>query len=57
MMDPNIVLNRLRDILTQWEEWGTLEVDAESAMYEIVDLFHDLDDWLSQGGFRPNDWS
>jgi hypothetical protein len=56
-MDPNIVLNRLRDILTQWEEWGTLEVDAESAMYEIVDLFHDLDDWLSQGGFRPNDWS
>lgn len=56
-MDPNIALSRLREILTQWEEWGTLEVDAEAAMDEIVDLFHGLDEWLSTGGFRPSDWS
>jgi hypothetical protein len=56
-MDPNIALSRLREVLTQWEEWGTLEVDAEAAMDEVVDLFHGLDEWLSQGGFRPNDWS
>ena len=56
-MDPNIALSRLRELLSRWEEWGTLEVDAEAAMDEILDLFYGLDEWLSQGGFRPSDWS
>lgn len=56
-MDPNIALSRLRELLARWEEWGTLEVDAEVAMDEILDLFYGLDEWLSQGGFRPSDWS
>lgn len=56
-MDPNTTLSRLRELLSQWEEWGTLELDAESSMDEATELFLALDDWLSQGGFRPNDWS
>lgn len=56
-MDPNIALSRLRELLARWEEWGTLEVDAQSAMDEILDLFYGLDEWLSTGGFRPSDWS
>lgn len=56
-MDPNIALSRLRELLARWEEWGTLEIDAEAAMDEILDLFYGLDEWLSTGGFRPSDWS
>lgn len=56
-MDPNITLSLLRELLSRWEEWGTLEVDAEAAMDEILDLFYGLDEWLTSGGFRPNDWS
>jgi hypothetical protein len=56
-MDPNTTLSRLRELLSNWEEWGTLELDAEASMDEVTDLFFGLDNWLSQGGFRPNDWS
>jgi len=38
-MDPNITLSRLREVFTQWEEWGTLELDAAEAMDELVICF------------------
>ncbi len=56
-MDPNVALSRLREVFTQWEEWGTLELDAAEAMDELVDLFHGLDEYLTSGGFPPSDWS
>jgi hypothetical protein len=56
-MDPNATLNNMRDVFTRWEEWGILEVDAEQAMDELVDLFFALDNWLISGGFRPDSWS
>ena len=56
-MDPNTTLSRLRELLSNWEEWGTLELDAEASMDEVTDLFLGLDTWLSTGGFRPSDWS
>lgn len=56
-MDPNVALSDLRAVLAKWEEWGTLELDPETAMDEIVDLFFALDNWLTSGGFRPDDWN
>lgn len=56
-MDPNETLKRLRNILNTWDEWGILEADAEDALNNVTELFYALDDWLSQGGFRPDDWS
>ena len=56
-MDPNDALAGMRAVFARWEEWGSLEVDAEAALDELVDLFFALDSWLSVGGFRPDDWS
>jgi hypothetical protein len=56
-MDPNETLSSLRATFARWEEWGTLEVDAEEAMDSLTDLFFALDNWLTSGGFRPDDWS
>lgn len=56
-MDPNEALSGIRDVFARWEEWGTLEVDAEAALDELTDLFFALDNWLTSGGFRPDDWS
>jgi hypothetical protein len=56
-MDPNDALAGMRAVFSRWEEWGSLEVDAEAALDELLDLFFALDNWLSIGGFRPDDWS
>jgi hypothetical protein len=56
-MDPNETLASIRTTLMRWEEWGTLEVDAEEAMDFLTDTFFALDNWLTSGGFRPDDWS
>jgi hypothetical protein len=55
-MDPNATLARLRELLSLWEEWGSLDSNAEASMDEIVDLFYGLDQWITSGGFRPDDW-
>lgn len=56
-MDPNATLSRLRIIFNNWEEWGNLELDAAASMEEVSELFLDIDNWLTSGGFRPDDWS
>jgi hypothetical protein len=56
-MDPNETLALLRVAFGRWEEWGTLETDPEEAMDFLTDTFFALDNWLTSGGFRPDDWS
>ena len=56
-MDPNVALAALRQVFSQWEEWGDLELNATEAMDSLVDLFLGLDEWLTSGGFRPDDWN
>ena len=56
-MDPNATLSRLREVLSLWEQWGSLELNADATLDEVVDLFFAIDEWLSTGGFRPDDWS
>ncbi|AMO44040.1 HNH endonuclease [Mycobacterium phage Bactobuster] len=43
-MDPDVLLDKIRALIEKGE-W-----------MEATDLFEDLDDWLSRGGFLPADW-
>ena len=55
-MDPNDTLARLVRLCEEWQEWGDLEVDPVPALDEVSELVLALDNWLSQGGFRPDSW-
>ena len=57
MMDPNATLARIKTICDKWEEWGTLEMDPLETLDELTELVQSLDEWLSNGGFRPDNWS
>jgi hypothetical protein len=57
MMDPNTTLARIKTICDKWEEWGTLEMDPLETLDELTELVQSLDEWLSNGGFRPDNWS
>ncbi len=50
-MDPDECLDRIRQIVN-------LADDGDISVYidELVDAFQGLDEWLSMGGFLPNDW-
>lgn len=56
-MDPNETLSQIRRLFANWEEWGDLEQNPSDAMDSLVDLFFALDNWLTSGGFRPDDWN
>jgi hypothetical protein len=56
-MDPNTTLEDLRLLASRWDEWGHIGLDPMSSMDQFAELFFALDDWLTSGGFRPDDWS
>ena len=47
-MDPDATLDAIRENITN----GTA-----AALDEAANLFTDLDEWLSKGGFLPTDWN
>lgn len=47
-MDPNATLRRLRELCA-------LD-NCHLFAVEIADLFEALDEWISKGGFLPEDW-
>jgi hypothetical protein len=51
-MDPNETLDRLRELT----DFGDTHEDVERTLDEVSDLFTAMDDWLSRGGFLPDDW-
>ena len=64
--DPDIALSELREVLEELAE----EIDHKQPqdlldeveplpelVSEAIDLFQGLDDWLSNGGFKPKDWA
>lgn len=55
-MDPNATYDELISLCEKWEEWGTLEIDPLAAMDQVSVLFLALNDWLTNGGFRPDAW-
>lgn len=54
-MDPNAALKQIRDIILRMKrdhvrKHVSVEVD------DLVDVVEGLDEWLSKGGFLPDDW-
>lgn len=55
-MDPNIVLQDIRDALEAFHANGdqfNRRWDHEDSLVEAIEA---LDGWLSQGGYLPADW-
>lgn len=55
-MDPN---KCLKDIRAHIENAGATENQREyfDCLDEVATLFLSLDNWLTQGGFKPDDWN
>lgn len=59
-MDPNETLRRLRAGLSQLtpsDGDASWFKDNSAAIELIIESSVDLDDWLSKGGFYPEDWA
>lgn len=60
-MDPNETLYDIRQLVTRIidaemdDETDTVSFRADAV--ELANKFDSLDDWLSQSGFRPDDWT
>jgi hypothetical protein len=55
-MDVNEVLARIRASLSEL----TLARDAEASAWlgaQLADSVRELDEWLSRGGFLPDEWN
>ena len=52
-MDPNALLDAIRDLRIAIAAKG--EFDRDLAR-DFAELFQNLDEWLSRGGFLPADW-
>jgi hypothetical protein len=51
-MDPNETLRRIRELRSQ----PVSDADYLDLLQEVMELYNALDEWLSKGGFPPDDW-
>jgi hypothetical protein len=54
-MDPNETLRQIREAIA--DAWAAPFDEQFTHLVDVVELFQDLDAWLSRGGFKPSDWS
>ena len=54
-MDPNAALKRLRVLATLASEEKS-DSWRVAYLFDFVEQFESLDEWLSRGGFLPDDW-
>lgn len=55
-MDPNVCLRDARECIKLADRETNISLKARyKAM--ALDRYYDLDQWLSKGGFLPDDWS
>ncbi len=56
-MDPYVTLRKAREaakaIRSKEGNGHTDTVDVMPDLYDVLEAFEDLDDWLSKGGFSP----
>jgi hypothetical protein len=52
-MDPDTALNQIRGIIAKADRDGLAPAD----MIALMDLIEGLDNWLSKGGFLPDEWT
>lgn len=57
-MDPNKTLDQLRLALRHYRMAQELEnsADVQAHAEDVVHMVEALDDWLTGGGFLPEDW-
>ncbi len=51
-MDPNNTLQRIRELVGK----PNYPIELDTAWDDLTELVESLDDWLSRGGFLPEDW-
>jgi nitrate/nitrite-specific signal transduction histidine kinase len=59
-MDPNETLKMIRKIVNEWEDVGSSYMshdELDTFTNELIEYVQSLDEWLTTGGFRPDDWS
>ena len=58
-MDPNETLKMIRKLINEWEDGLSLlsHAEFEAFLDEVCESVVALDEWLTHGGFRPDDWS
>lgn len=56
-MDPNTALDRLRELARQLLDGNHIDDIAALALaVGACEQFEALDQWLSNGGFKPKEW-
>lgn len=53
-MDPNAALRRIRESIADMD--STQDDDELYYAFTALEHFRALDEWLSKGGFKPNEW-
>ncbi len=58
-MDPDVALEKLRKALASYRKWSAQACDKQALNEadKVADHFEALDQWLSSGGFLPDEWS
>jgi hypothetical protein len=56
IMDPNKCLEEIRELITEAYASDSLN-ERNYCRQQAVELFGELDRWLTQGGFKPDDWN
>ena len=55
-MDPDEALRQMRELVNGVLLSGR-ERDWKRHAATMAEQFHELDDWLTRGGFPPDDWT
>lgn len=53
-MDPNETLKKIRAAIGSYRMAESID-DEETATFDMMEAFEDLDDWILKGGFLPDD--
>lgn len=56
-MDPDEALAQLRALCAEYNQAVESDGTRPTLALGIVDEFQALDDWLTNGGFLPADWT
>ena len=55
-MDPNAALGLARNLATQIKGGGLDAAELADLGEELAQVFSNLDEWLTKGGFKPAGW-
>lgn len=56
-MDPNATLARIREVRNEILNGNHDDAYMSSLADDLAELIQSLDEWLSNGGFRPTAWN